>query len=31
MVSVEVVHGLFEESIISPLKSKIAEIRHLRS
>jgi len=25
----EVVHGLFNEPIIGPLKSKIAEIRHL--
>jgi len=27
----EVVHGLFKEPIIGPLKSKTAEIRHLRS
>ena len=25
----EVVHGLFKEPIIGPLKSKAAEIRHL--
>ena len=25
----EVVHGLFKEPIIRPLKSKMAEIRHL--
>ena len=27
----EVVHGLFKEPIIKPLKSKIAEIRHLEN
>ena len=27
----EVVHGLFKEPITGPLKSKMAEIRHLRS
>jgi len=27
----EVVHGLFKEAIIGPLKSKMAEIRHLGS
>jgi len=27
----EVVHGLFKEPIIGPLKSKMAEIRHLAS
>ena len=27
----EVVHGLFEEPIIGPLKSKMAEIRHLET
>jgi len=27
----EVVHGLFKEPIIEPLKSKMAEIRHLGS
>ena len=27
----EVVHGLFKEPIIEPLKSKIAEIRHLEN
>ena len=25
----EVVHGLFKEAIIGPLKAKMAEIRHL--
>jgi len=27
----EVVHGLFKETIIGPLKSKMAEIRHLEN
>jgi len=27
----EVVHGLFKEPVIGPLKSKMAEIRHLGS
>jgi len=27
----EVVHRLFKESIIGPLKSKMAEIRHLEN
>ena len=27
----EVVHGLFKEPIIGPLKSKMAEIRHLEN
>jgi len=27
----EVVHGLFKEPIIGPLKSKMAEIRHLKN
>jgi len=27
----EIVHGLFKEPIIGPLKSKMAEIRHLGS
>jgi len=35
MVSIEdlqeVVHGLFKEPIIGPLKSKIAQIRHLEN
>jgi len=34
MVSIdlwEVVHGLFKERIIGPLKSKMAEIRHLKN
>jgi len=31
MVSIdEVVHGIFKEPIIGPLKSKMAEIRHLK-
>ena len=29
VVSIEVVHGLFKEPITGPLKSKMAEIRHL--
>jgi len=27
----EIVHGLFKEPIIGPLKSKMAEIRHLEN
>ena len=32
MVSIEkVVHGLFKEPIIGPLKSKMADLRHLEN